>query len=212
MRRTRELPSAQHAGPPVLGYASGPKKGLNLEEADGRVVVTFPVAPKWFYVLPIVVQIVAGLMYVAMGIMLVIFIHQFHVPVLRFLRTFVGVISGWALTAVVWEGFGFYAWFMYRRWGRVPRVLTADESGLVLSWLGWWWIRERRWPAEEITALELRVIKGHLNPWRTVAVLHVRRLNGRTRRFRLSSADPELPRRIAQRFSEILARPLICRS
>lgn len=203
----------QDAGTPILGYAP-PKEGLALEEEVGRAMVKFPVAPKWAYALSIASNLVLCLANIVLMALMFRLLFRFRVPLQGSL---ILVMIPWAFGALLWGCVGLYAWFMYRRWGRVPRTLTADETGLTLSWLGWWWMRERRWPVEEVTALELRVvkchlIKGHWNPWRTVAVLHVRPQKGRSRWFRLSSADPELPGRIAQRFSEILGRPVICQS
>jgi hypothetical protein len=196
-------------GPSVLGYASPRKAGLALEERDGQAVVTFPVAPKWVYVLSIASQLFVCLANLGGAALPVVFLFRFRPP---FVSSLVYAIFSWAFGALFWGSMGLHSWLMYRRWGRVPRELTADENGLVLSWLGWRRMRERRWPADEISGIDLRVIRGHLNPWRTVAILYVRRRKGMARRFRLSSADPELPHRIARRLSEILGRPLNCRS
>jgi hypothetical protein len=83
-------------------------------------------------------------------------------------------------------------------------VLTASREGLILSRLGIWRMRERRWPASEITAIELRPIRGNLNWRRTVADLYIRRQKGRPLHFRLSSADASLPARIAEQVRGIL--------
>jgi hypothetical protein len=58
-----------------------------------------------------------------------------------------------------WLGCAAYESWMYRRWGRVPRVLTTDAEGLAYSRLGWMRIRERKWPASELTGIELRLTK-----------------------------------------------------
>lgn len=161
------------------------------------------------YLVAIASQLFTCLVQVGVGILVIGLVSHLNLPISRGLIPHMII---WFVGALVWGGFGLDTWFRYRRWGRVPRVLAVDESGLVFSWLGWWRMREKRWAAEEISSIDLRVIRGHLNPWRTVAILYVRHRKGMARRFRLSSADPELPHRIARRLSEILGRPMNCRS
>jgi hypothetical protein len=93
-----------------------------------------------------------------------------------------------------------HSWWMYRRWGRVPRILTLSGNGLIFTRLGWHRMREKTWPINEITAIELRTVKFNLNWKRTVADLCFHRRTGRRLRFRLSSANAQLPNQIAQKF------------
>jgi hypothetical protein len=102
-----------------------------------------------------------------------------------------------------WSAGGFQLWQLYR-WGTVPRVFEANRDGLVLSWLGWWRMRERRWPAAEVAAVEFRSVKGNLNWTRTVADLTLVFRNGRRRRFRLSSPDSELPGQVAKELASAI--------
>jgi hypothetical protein len=118
------------------------------------------------------------------------------------------VIYG-AVKAFFWWGIAAYAWWKYRRWGRVPRVLTASDEGLILSRPGWRRISERRWSIREIKAIELHPVWGNLKWKRTVADLYIQRHRGRRLRFRLSSPDPHLPSRIANQLKLKLGCPII---
>jgi len=114
------------------------------------------------------------------------------------LRRFVWEVSlSTGFGTVAWGLVAAYHWRMYRRWGRVPRVLAANREGMILTRLGWWRMRERRWAASEIAAVELRPTR--LNPaWkRTEAWLYIHRQQGRRLCFHLPSTDSKLPGRIA---------------
>jgi hypothetical protein len=200
---------------PILDYSSKQSPDeLTLEEDAQNVRVIFPVAGKWAYRAPIVAGIFAGTVKLAAALylfrqLLSLFsgprpaspelAHAAH----RFAERFLifGVSS-----AAIWWSFAAYSWWMYHRWGRVPRVLSASREGLVLSSLGWWRMRERRWPVAQIEAIQLRLVK-HLSRKRTVADLYIHRAKGRRLRFRLSSPQQELPARIAERLSRALDRP-----
>ena len=108
------------------------------------------------------------------------------------------------IDAVFWWGLAAYFWWKYRRWGRVPRVLGANDQGLALSRLGWRRMRQQIWPASDIKAIELRPVTGNLNWTRTVADLYIHRHKGRRLHFRLSSPDPQLPARIAEQLKSTL--------
>jgi hypothetical protein len=119
------------------------------------------------------------------------------------------IVAQWGIAGICWCGFGLYEWWLFRRWGRVPRILSATREGLTLSRLGWWRMRERHWPATQINGIEFRQVKGNLNWRRTVADLYIRRHKGQRLHFRLSSPDKDLPRKIASRMADVLERPLV---
>lgn len=194
----------------VLQYAppqEAPPR-LTLHELDGSIRVIFPVMPKWVYALPIAVPVLAAALESAIVILVLQAIPRFRPqrgPVrhedLVLLCQGLGVVTTsacvfWITTA--------YQWWMYHRWGRVPHVLSADAAGLSSSRLGFWRIRQRHWPANELTSIEFRPLKINLNPMRTVAILRIRRRHGRRLRFLLSSPDPHLPRRIAEKLASTL--------
>jgi hypothetical protein len=110
--------------------------------------------------------------------------------------------------ALFWWGSAAYHFRMYRRFGRVPCTLTASKDELILTRVGWWNIRERKWPASEITSIEFKAIKGNLNRRRALASLRIKRAKGRRLYFRLSSTDPLLPGRIAEKLASTLGCPL----
>lgn len=193
---------------PILSY--GPRQSvvaLTLDNPGDRVRVIFPVAPKWVYILPIMVQFAVALFSVGMMVRLVEIIRTL-VPVPAAFTMIRPVLIELTMQAMFLGALGAHQWWMYRRWGRVSRMLTADENGLVLSRLGWLRMREKSWPAQEITAIELCPVIGNLNRWRTVADLYVRRSRGFRLHFRLSSADAQLPDRIAHELAAALHRPL----
>jgi hypothetical protein len=201
---------------PVLNYVSAINRPrvLTLELKAGAVRVTFPVLPKWVYISPSVFYSAAGLMYLAMGIGFVAsmrrFSQQFHIPPTSqpffFSRRFeLEVLLQYCFYALCSWSFAGYQWWQLRRWGRVPRVLTASGEGLVLTRLGWFHMRERTWSVAEIARVELRPIKYNLNWTRTVAEMYIIRRKGRRLHYQLSSPDPLLPSKIAKQLANALA-------
>jgi hypothetical protein len=211
---------------PILGYSPrpSPPRHLTLVDSEGTISVIFGVPPKWVYLAPIVAPVLMGLFQLAMGVSIAAAIWQLArspVPAppnatiakqmqeldiaTRHLALRAALYP--SLAAFAWWSIAAYQWYMYRRWGRVPRVLSASERGLVLSRLGLWRMRERNWPPSQIKAVELRPLKGNLNWKRTVADLYIHRQRGRRLRFRLSSPNRQLPEQVARQ----LALTLGCR-
>ncbi len=114
-----------------------------------------------------------------------------------------GGISRWA-EALFCGIYSVFSWRRYHRWGRVPRVLLANKDGLTLSYLGWFWMRRKHWPAGEITAIELRPVRGNLTWWRTAADLRILRQKRMPLSFRLSTSDSQLPGQITARIRSLL--------
>jgi hypothetical protein len=215
-RNNPESPGVKPAGL-VLDYDTpAPAPGaLTLEELNGCVRVIFPVAPKWAYILTIVYLFFVGATKVIFGVYAVVIIRDlWHSPsrtspsdaIER--RAILQIIVGVGISVAVWWGLAGCKLWEYRRWGRVPRILTASKDALILTRLGFWKMRERSWAAVEITSIELKPIKGNLNRKRTLASLRVNRLNGRRLYFRLSSRDALLPGRIAEKLALTLGCPL----
>jgi hypothetical protein len=202
----------------ILDYKSvqSAPRELKLDEMDGCVNVTFPVLPKWVYILPIVSWTMVGLGRLAVGLIEIYFIwklsHAIKQPTQNSIvfmhRLEMRIALDSAVASLLGLMLAAYLWWKYHRWGRVPRVLTVNNGGLVLSHLGWWRMRERTWPANEFTIIELRMVKGNLNRKRTVADIIIHRSKERRLRYRLSSSDPQLPRRIAERLALVLGCPL----
>jgi hypothetical protein len=203
---------------PILNYVSPtpPPGTLTLEESDGAARVIFVAPPTWVYMLLIVTWLTVGLVKAVAGILLARTVWQLVHRTGRLTsdqavvvwRMVAGALTTAGISALCWWALAAYEWRMYHRWGRVPRVLTANDESLTLSRLGWWRMRQRVWPANDITAVELRPVKGNLLWKRTVADLYLFRRHGRRLRFRLSSPDPLLPGRIAQRLASALRRLL----
>lgn len=201
---------------PILDYvtpSSAPLRRLTLDESNGSVRVVFPVFPRWIYILAIVLPILVGCVKFVGGIVVARMMWQMangsgmpaavYIPLRRFAVQF---LLEWSGMAPIWWALAAYQWWMYYRWGRVPRTLLANREGLTFSRLGWWRIREQKWPADQITGVEFRLIKGNLNWRRTVADLYIHLRKGRRLPFRLSSPDQELPAKIARRVARALTR------
>jgi hypothetical protein len=208
----------QNAGP-ILDYDTRlpwPPRTLRLEEKEGSARVTFPVAPAWVYLLQIATCGAVGLLKlgaaIAFGVMIWRMTHiNGQLPrdiVLKMRHLEIEIFLSGAIAALFWWGIAACSWYVYRRWGRVPRVLTATGEGLVLSRLRWWRLRERKWLSNEITGIRLRPININLHPRHTAADLYINRRKGRRLHFRLSSPDPHLPRQIADRVAAVLGFPL----
>jgi hypothetical protein len=205
--------------PPALEYEpSAPQpRQLTLECANDWARVSFPVAPRWAYLLPIVIGAVAGSMEFAAGIRLFSTFSSMTViggpsaqgaVAQRHIEAEILVPMG--ITVLGWWGFVAYSLWTYHRWGRVPCVLVASADVLTFTRLRWWRIRQRRWPADEILGIEFRTVKNLITK-HTVADLYVRRKQCFRLRFRLYSLDPQLPRQIAEAIAQRLNRPLTFR-
>jgi hypothetical protein len=190
---------------------------LRLEESDGSARIIFAVLPKWAYLLPIVFDFVIGLVHLAVDVAFAELVWSLTKvgpappPDLtaQVRRIYIYIFLVFGVNALGWCAAGVYHWWVYHRWGRVPRTLTANNQGLAVSRLTEWRMRERWWPVSEIAAIELRPVKGNLNWTRTVADLYIRRQNGRRLRFRLSSPNAQLPGQIATGLAAALQRPLV---
>jgi hypothetical protein len=190
-----------------------------MQRIEGSVRIVFPVPPMWIPVLTITMSAVAGCAEAALGIWIVFSMHrlasQFHlpkgtpVPFMFPTRLYVVILSVRGLAALFWWSAAGFSYWTLRRWGRVPRVLTASAHGLSESRLGWFRMRERKWLAADIASIEVRPIWGNLTRHRTVSWLFMNRHNGRRLRFRLSSRDPLLPREIANQIATAIEVPAI---
>ena len=182
-----------------------------LECADDWARVTFPVAPRWVYFLPIVGGITAGLLELVVGAdAIFVVLHLNAVPGhtnVSSRQLLLHLFAPTGITVLFWWASAVYLFWMYRRWGRVPRILVASADVLTLTRLQWWRIRQRRVPAEEITRIELRSLKP-LFGRRAFANLRIYRKRCLPLLFRLSSVDPQLPRQIAEALAQKLNRPL----
>ncbi|HEV7302170.1 MAG TPA: hypothetical protein VGN72_22725 [Tepidisphaeraceae bacterium] len=183
-----------------------------MEEADGAVRVIFPVDPTWVYVFPIVGGAIAGFGQGAAIFALSRFIWwlgpaPFQLPgEIRWQLAKTAAVLGLAM--LFWWSIAAFHWWRYRRWGRVPRIITVSDRQLVVSDLGMWRMRERAVAADDIVKVEYRPITRNIAWWRTAGDLYLHRSKGRRLQFRFSSDDPDLPKRIAQRIADQLRRPL----
>jgi len=130
---------------PVLDYVSPPAtppRTLTLEEADGRVRVVFAVPPTWHYLLPIVIGFPIGLAQIAAAFSFSESCGAFYkTKFSRRARDHRGNLAHggeivWypsESAGILWLTGATYHWWLYRRWGRVPRVLAADHDALSYS-------------------------------------------------------------------------------
>lgn len=193
---------------PSLNYAlqaTAPPRTLTLEESEGYARVLFPVAAAWTYALSIGVWFANGIGWFLMAMMTADLLRR--TPSTDAIT--VGVVAIWGLPGCVWCLLGVNVWRRFRKFGHVPRTLIATKSGLTLSHMGWWRMRERSWPAAEIRAVQLRPLRAVLFQLMPTVTLLIHRRNGRPLTYRLSSKDPHLPARIAEKFAAILGCPVL---
>lgn len=183
-----------------------------MEEGHDFVRVLFPAAPTWIHLLNICLHIAVAIMSMIVPITIAALIWHMtgnlrHVsPGFEAMiwRSFLFVIWMPAVLACFEWFSAIIAWRDFCRWGRVSRVLLASKDRLSLSYLRWGRMRQKHWPASEITAIELRPLRGNLTwsiPAADLWILRERRL---PLRFRLSSNDSELPGHIATRIQSLL--------
>jgi hypothetical protein len=203
---------------PILDYGSSKTtyRTLTLDETGGRVIVTFAAPPTWAYIVPIVTCAIAGLAQLFQGIFILRGIGQLYyrlgpTPPTQITTLFHAetkiIVAAAIFTSLCWATAA-YHWIKFRRWGRAPRVLIADDRGLIVQRPGWWNMRERKYPATEISGIELRPMWGNLTPKRTVSKMYIHRRNARRVRFVLSSWDSQLPSQIATRLAAAFKCPL----
>jgi len=164
---------------------------LALEEGPGWARVSYPVIPRWLCITQILTIAMVGVAHVAAGVMVIVMTW-------RLLHGLGGaglvgrtIMEHAMMSAALSFGLGAVAWlslaadqlWQFRRWGRVPRTLLVTDKGIVRSYLGWRRMREKLWPASQITSVELRPVKWNLTPKKTLVSLYIYRHNGRRLRF-----------------------------
>jgi hypothetical protein len=200
---------------PVLEYptrANEPSSPLTLEDGPDFARVVFPVEPAWNYLA--VIAILAAIATFDAMIPVLGMAHWFSVTHHRLtVRDLTGISLGdsiylagrFAVDIAFWLVLAAYLFWRYRRFGRVPRTLTATPGGITYSRLGFFAMRQRFWPAEQITAVQLQPLWGNLSRTVTATDLCIRSGTGPLKTLRLVCADPSLPARIAARFNTLLA-------
>lgn len=199
---------------PILDYPTpqAPPQRLTLEDGPDFARIVFPVKPKWAYWLPIALCAGAALMITATPLINVVIVWRafakvgFATKAQLWHALRISLLATWSQALLLWI-WAMLDWWRYRCWGRVPRTLIANKDGLSLSYLGWWRMREKRWPASDIAGIDVRPIRGNLTWWKTAAYLFVRLKSGNRRQFRLISSDPRLPGHIEQSIKAALGCP-----
>ncbi|MGA3067107.1 MAG: hypothetical protein ABSF29_09700 [Tepidisphaeraceae bacterium] len=189
-----------------------PPRRLTLEEGPGFARVIFPVASAWSYVL-------APAFFAAMAMWAIIGPFVWAIYTWRALRLLGVPPPSTSTLSVIWQVarqewptatffsiIAIFALWKYRKWGRVPRILSATRKGLTDSYLGLFAMRQKHWPAHEITGVHPRPLRGDLNPRKPMRELVVSLSNKSERTFRLPTHDPKLLAQIAQRFQSLLGR------
>lgn len=198
--------------PPQLDYAVRPLAVLHhlaLDELDGCARLQFPVASKMARITTLL-SVLAGLAFTLVFAGLVAESMWTLNPERRTgnwdgLMPF--LLSAMAIGCVL-AALAAVEWRKYHQFSHIPRTLLASASGLTWSRLGRWGMRERHWPAAEISAVELRPVRTLLTR-RIRATLYFHRHNASSLRYRLSSADSTLLDRIPNTFAAALGCPVV---
>jgi hypothetical protein len=189
---------------PIVEYQSykKPPVRLTMESGTGFVRVIFPVGTLWVHVLSLTGTVAAAVVWTFVPFVLLADFRLMHgkagaLPT-RFLWDlfWMNAPGSWLLASVFWI-MGIFEWWKFRKWGRVPRILTASKEGLALTYLGWFGMREKCWPIGEIKKVELEPMKWNLNRRAAAFYLLVHRVKGWALRYQLSSRDREVPGQIA---------------
>jgi hypothetical protein len=202
--------------PPVVSYQSPhpkPPKYLTLEEGPGVVMVIFPTrgAP----LLELYIQIgFATVCTIAPIVVLTLIwsgLKRTGIPTPNFLPSSWGQILldsiwEWSPLLFLWIT-AIVGWRRYRKWGQVPRMLSATKEGITHLYVGWFGLRKKFWPAKEITGIESVALRWDLNPRKTARDLVIRRGKGSALRFRLSTRDADLPGQIERRMRAAIGLP-----
>jgi hypothetical protein len=197
---------------PVLDYSTlraSTSSDFELQQFDGQVRVLFPVLPKWIFLVPLAATLVLGIIFIAGSIRSLIAMWQIRGLAFHFSEWF-QQDNGLPMLALAALSFAVAAvcYLAYRQWTRELEVLVATPAGLLWSKRGLFGRRSYWWPVEEIAAIELRRAWGSIELTGAVRWLIVRYPNGQSQRFFLRSGTRRLPQTIAERYSEMLGRPL----
>jgi hypothetical protein len=189
-------------------------KELQLRARDGSVRVIFPMPPLWLDVLFIVLSGFNAAGNIALAVVLPILLRSIIPPNVnstpgsdKLWYDIVKLSIMRLLIAVPWLLMAGLPLYRLKRWGRMPRRITATPSGLIVSQMGWIQPSHRFWAADRVTAMELRSKPGTVSQ-RTIATLHIRCRKWLPLTFRLSSIDSQLPTHIAERLAATLNCPL----
>jgi hypothetical protein len=147
---------------PILEYPvrqPEPPEQLALEEEPDFVRVIFPVYPAWCYVASICLFASVGILDALIPAMWIfhwwtITHHRLGIHDLTDISVWnsLYLAARWLGDILFWLLLAVYAWWRYRRWGRVSPMLLATRDGLTFSRLGLFGMRQKYWPANEITA------------------------------------------------------------
>jgi hypothetical protein len=83
-------------------------------------------------------------------------------------------------------------------------MLLVKDQVLIVSWPGWWNMREKKYAADEISRIELRSPWGNLTPKRSIATMYIHRRSGPRLRFVLPTPDSRLASHIASKLANKL--------
>ena len=204
----------------VLSYSLPAEISTELQlrtGGNGSLRVTLGVTPVWVGVLFVVLAGMVAALNLVLAIAFPVFLSRAVPPSVNATQqtselwsSVVRFSAGRMIVALVWTGIAVLPLYRFRRWGRIPRKITATPSGLVESKMGWFAPRHRFWPADRVTTIVLKPMAGSLSK-RTVANLQIYCRRWIPLNFRLSSTDSQLPTHIAERLAATVGCPLTIR-
>lgn len=198
--------------PDVLAYETrgAAPKSLTLINDGGEVRLIFPNVPKWLQLIGIAFTALAALA-AALLIMqiswMILWLRRnvFAGTTMPAISQFDMFSSFWPhlIPLLFWSAIAIYEIMEFQRWGHVPNSLALRENRLIWRRRGFWGMKERTFPAEQITGVSIERVPDIFRRNRAFKI----RIDFASRRpfsHRFSTSDPELPTRIANAFRAAL--------
>lgn len=175
-----------------------------LEESAEFAMLTFPMLPGWASTIGILWAFAAASIHTAVLAFPVYLLTHFHatsgVPIVS---GFAKLIVLQALQSLFWWIAAFYWLFEYRRWGHLQNTLLVDPRQVIWSRRGWWGLRTRTYPANDVAdiiVIPVKDILGRKTTWKLRFTFQTRR----SRRWIIKSRDPGFGERTAMAFRRVL--------
>jgi hypothetical protein len=186
--------------PQPLSYATPQPRPreLTLEERSDGFTLTFPARSRRAVLVVSIVSLIGWATVTTVVVIAFALAHHEGVSGSALLK--------WsAMLLALWGGL---MWGVLRdlKFGHVSPVLSIEGDRLIWTYAGFWGIRTREWPLEQVKEIRLKPVKPLFGS-KTFADLIIRFHNRRLPfRLRLSTRDPDLPRRVETLLKQAIER------